>query len=87
MRNESRRTRRSVRPRFLKWIGAVDRLFGWLVQEEQIEKNPADGIRSQQEADEAANTKRLPFKPDQSAAGVISEAWSASVGAFAGIRT
>lgn len=28
-------------------------------------KNPADGIRSQQEAGEAANTKRLPFKPDQ----------------------
>lgn len=47
----------------------MDRLFGWLVQEEQIEKNPADGIRSQQEAGEAANTKRLPFKPDQSAAG------------------
>jgi integrase len=49
----------------LKWMGPVDRLFDWLVTEEKIEKNPADGIRSNQEVTEAANTKRLPFKPDQ----------------------
>lgn len=49
----------------LKWMGPVDRLFDWLVTEEKIEKNPADGIRSSQEVTEAANTKRLPFKPDQ----------------------
>jgi integrase len=49
----------------LKWMGPVDRLFDWLVIEEKIEKNPADGIRSNQEVTEAANTKRLPFKPDQ----------------------
>jgi integrase len=49
----------------LKWLGPVNRLFLWLVLEEKIEKNPVDAIRSTQEAGEAANTKRLPFKPDQ----------------------
>jgi integrase len=49
----------------LKWLGPVDRLFAWLVTEEKIEKNPADGIRSKQETTGAANTKRLPLKPDQ----------------------
>lgn len=49
----------------LKWLGAVNRLFQWLVLEEKIEKNPVDGIRSNQETPEAANTKRLPLKPDQ----------------------
>jgi integrase len=49
----------------LKWLGPVDRLFGWLVEEQKVEKNPVDGIRSQQQAGEAANTKRLPFKSDQ----------------------
>lgn len=49
----------------LKWLGPVDRLFGWLVEEGKIEANPADGIRSKQAAAEAANAKRLPFKPDQ----------------------
>jgi integrase len=49
----------------LKWIGPVDRLFDWLVTEEKIEKNSTDGIRSNQEVTEAANTKRLPLKPDQ----------------------
>jgi hypothetical protein len=49
----------------LKWLGPVDRLFDWLVAEEKIEKNPADGIRSKQETTGPANTKRLPLKPDQ----------------------
>jgi integrase len=49
----------------LKWLGPVNRLLQWLVLEEKIEKNPVDGIRSAQEAGEAANTKRLPLKPDQ----------------------
>jgi integrase len=49
----------------LKWLGPVNRLFQWLVLEEKIEKNPVDGVRSTQEAGEAANTKRLPFKSDQ----------------------
>jgi integrase len=49
----------------LKWLGPVNRLFQWLVLEEKIEKNPVDGVRSTQEAGEAANTKRLPFKADQ----------------------
>jgi integrase len=49
----------------LKWLGPVDRLFGWLALEQQVEKNPVNGVRSSQEAGEAANTKRLPFKPDQ----------------------
>lgn len=49
----------------LKWLGPVNRLFAWLVVEEKIERNPCDGIRSEQEDGEAANTKRLPLKPDQ----------------------
>jgi integrase len=49
----------------LKWLGPVNRLFRWLVLEEKIEKNPCDGVRSEQEDGEAANSKRLPFKPDQ----------------------
>jgi integrase len=49
----------------LKWLGPVDRLFDWLVLEEKVEKNPVDGVRSTQESGEAANTKRLPFKPEQ----------------------
>lgn len=49
----------------LKWLGPVYRLFDWLVLEEAIEKNPVDGVRSTQEAGEAANTKRLPLKPEQ----------------------
>jgi site-specific recombinase XerC len=49
----------------LKWLGPVNLLFQWLVLEEKVEKNPVDGIRSKQDAGDAANTKRLPFKPDQ----------------------
>lgn len=49
----------------LKWLGPVNRLFEWLVIEEKIEKSPCDGIRSGQEDGEAANSKRLPFKPEQ----------------------
>jgi integrase len=49
----------------LKWLGPVNHLFQWLVLEEKVEKNPVDGIRSKQDAGDAANTKRLPFKPDQ----------------------
>jgi hypothetical protein len=48
----------------LKWLGPVNHLFQWLVLEEKVE-NPVDGIRSKQVAGDAANTKRLPFKPDQ----------------------
>jgi hypothetical protein len=49
----------------LKWLGPVNHLFQWLVLEEKVEKNPVDGIRSKQDAGDAADTKRLPFKPDQ----------------------
>ena len=49
----------------LKWLGPVNRLFRWLVLEEKIEKNPVDRVRSVQSNDEAANSKRLPFKSDQ----------------------
>jgi integrase len=49
----------------LKWIGPVNRLFDWLVTEEKLGKNPCEDVRSEQENGEAANTKRLPFKPDQ----------------------
>lgn len=50
----------------LKWLGPVNRLFAWMVLEEKIEKNPVDGIRSKQIAnDVAANAKRLPLKADQ----------------------
>jgi integrase len=49
----------------LKWLGPVNHLFQWLVLEEKVEKNPVDGIRSKQDAGDAANTTRLPFKPDQ----------------------
>jgi integrase len=48
----------------LKWLGPVIRFFRWLVLEEKIEKNPTDGVRSQQVDREAANSKRLPFKPE-----------------------
>ena len=49
----------------LKWLGPVIRFFRWLVLDEKIEKNPTDGVRTIQRDEEAANTKRLPFKPDQ----------------------
>ncbi|QDM32861.1 site-specific integrase [Tardiphaga sp. vice352] len=49
----------------LKWLGPVNRMFDWLFSEQRIENNPVQGIRSIQDAGDAANTKRLPFKPDQ----------------------
>lgn len=49
----------------LKYLGPVRRLFDWLVKNGAIEKNPAEGVRSNQIDSEAPNAKRLPFKPEQ----------------------
>ncbi|MDR6827700.1 integrase [Bosea sp. BE271] len=49
----------------LKYLGPVGRFFDWLVDEEQIERNPAQGIKSGQIDDVGAKFKRHPLKPDQ----------------------
>jgi integrase len=49
----------------LKWLGPVIRFFDWMVREEKVEKNPCDGIRSNQADSQSAASKRLPFKPEQ----------------------
>lgn len=49
----------------LKYLGPVGRFFDWLVDEEQIERSPAQGIKSGQIDDVGAKFKRHPLKSDQ----------------------
>ena len=48
-----------------KWLGPVHRLCKWLAEKDKIEKDVSAGVLSRNKDDEAANTKRLSFKPDQ----------------------